>query len=65
MIIKKNRTETVKSKMRQEGKVTILNKDQDIQAVTLMNKELEEVRREYQVKDRNSQITASTVILTA
>jgi hypothetical protein len=30
-----------------------------------MNEQLEAVRREFQVKDRNSQITAATVILTA
>lgn len=51
--------------MRQEGKVTALNEPQHIIAITVMNSQLESVRREYQVKDRNSQTAAATVILTA
>lgn len=65
MINKISRTEAIKAKMKQEGKVTTLNKAQHITAITTMNEQLETVRREYQVKDRNSQMTASTVILTA
>lgn len=65
MINRISRTEAIKAKIKQEGKVTILDKAQHISAVTTMNKQLESVRREYQVKDRNSQITALTVILTA
>lgn len=65
MITKISRTEAIRAKMKQEGKVTSLNAAKHISAITTMNIQLEAVRREYQVKDRNSQITASTVILTA
>jgi hypothetical protein len=65
MINRISRTEAIKAKMKQEGKVTPLNKAQHISAITTMNEQLETLRREYQVKDRNSQMTASTVILTA
>lgn len=65
MITKISKTEAIRAKMKQEGKVTSLNSAQHIAAITTMNKQLETVRREYQVKDRNSQITAATVILTA
>ena len=65
MITKISRTEAIRAKMKLEGKVTSLNAAKHISAITTMNLQLEAVRREYQVKDRNSQITASTVILTA
>jgi hypothetical protein len=51
--------------MKQEGKVTYLDQPKHIAAIVAMNEQLEAVRREFQVKDRNSQITAATVILTA
>jgi hypothetical protein len=35
------------------------------EAMERMNKEMEEVRREYQIKDKNSHISAVNVILTA
>ncbi|WP_207421177.1 hypothetical protein [Desertivirga brevis] len=65
MITKISRTEAIRAKIKQEGKVTPLDKASHISAITTMNQQLEAVRREYQVKDRNSQITAATVILTA
>lgn len=64
MIKRISKTEEFRAKARAENKVTYLNKDHHISAISSMNKRLEVVRREYQVKDRNSQITASTVILT-
>ncbi len=65
MIKKINRTEAFKAKMKTEGKVTTLNEAQHMSAIATMNSRLESVRRDYQLKDRNSQITASNVILTA
>jgi len=65
MIKKISKTEAFKAKMKQEGKVTYLDKPNHIAAIVAMNEQLEAVRREFQVKDRNSQITAATVILTA
>jgi len=65
MIKKISRTEAIRAKMKREGKVTSLDAAGHISAITTMNEHLETVRREYQVKDSKSQITASTVILTA
>lgn len=65
MINRISKTEAIKAKMRQEDKVTTLDKEKHIFAIIAMNGQLEAVRREYQLKDRNSQTTASTVILTA
>ncbi|KAA6301324.1 MAG: hypothetical protein EZS26_002521 [Candidatus Ordinivivax streblomastigis] len=64
MVEKINRSKTYADKMRQEGKVTTFNKPKDIQVSIKMNESLEQFRREYQVKDRNSQMSASKVILT-
>jgi hypothetical protein len=65
MIKKISKTEEIKAQMKAENKVSYLDKPQHIAAIVAMNDQLEAVRREYQVKDRNSQITASKVILTA
>ena len=65
MINKISKTEAIRAKMRMEGKVTYLDQPNHIAAIVAMNEQLESVRREYQVKDRNSQTSASTVILTA
>ena len=59
-----NKSETYADKMRQEGKVVTFNKLEDIQVNIIMNESLEQFRREYQVKDRNSQMSAAKVILT-
>ncbi len=65
MINRISKTEEFKAKSKAENNVSYLNEAQHISAISSMNKQLEIVRREYQVKDRISQITASTVILTA
>ena len=65
MITKISKTEAFKAKMKEEGKVTFLDKPEHIAAIVAMNEQLENVRREYQVKDRNSQINAIKVVLTA
>ena len=65
MISKISKTETIRAKMVEEGRVTFLDQPEDIAAIEEMNSQLEDVRREYQLKNRNSQISASNVILTA
>jgi hypothetical protein len=64
MINKISRTEVLEKEMEKAGKVTILNQPEHIQAIDRMNKQMEFVRRDYKMKDRNSQSTASLVILT-
>ena len=65
MIKKISKTEEFKAKSKAQNKVSYLIEANHISAISSMNKKLEVVRREFQVKDRNSQITASKVILTA
>lgn len=64
MIKKISKTEVINAKLEQEGKVTSLDKKEHIDAIIRMNKQLEAVRREYLIKDRESQISAARVILT-
>ncbi len=51
-------------RLQDEGKIESLDKQEDLDAIIEMNEEMEIVSREYQIKDKNSQISASTVILT-
>lgn len=48
-----------------EKKVTYLDKPSDIEAINEIDRQMECVRREYQIKEKNSQISAASVILTA
>ena len=50
-------------KMRDEGKVEQLNKPEHIQSILEMNIAMEEVRREFIVKNFNSEQSAKDVIL--
>jgi len=65
MIKQISKTEAIKAKMQAQGKVSYLDKPKHVTAIIAMNEQLKAVRREYQVKDRDSQITASNVILTS
>ena len=63
MIKKISRLESVKAQLRKEGKVTTLSDKKHIEAISEMNKKLENMRREFLIKDRNSQTTAASVVL--
>lgn len=65
MIIKINRTEEIMNRLKKEGKVTYLDSSEHIQAMVEMNKALEDLKREYIIKDRLSQISASQTFLNA
>lgn len=65
MIKKVSKTEKLISTLRTQGKVIVLNDKEQVSSVTRMNKELEKVRREYQIKERDSKINASNIILTS
>lgn len=53
------------SRLQDENKVTYLDQKKDIEVITEIDKQMENVRREYQIKEKNSQISAKGVILTA
>ena len=63
MIKKVSKTNSLFAQLKKEGKVTPLNEEKHDQAIEEMNKELEESRRAYKVKDRESQTSAANVIL--
>jgi hypothetical protein len=64
MVKKISKADAINTKLREDGKVTLLNQQEHIEAITAMNKQLEVARREYKIKERKSQITAANVILT-
>ena len=66
MIVTINKTQQIKEKLAKQGNpMDYLNKPAHIKAINDMNTEMEEVRREYKVKERDSQVSAAEVILTA
>lgn len=60
-----NKTKEVIDRLKAEQKTQTLNSPGDLQKIAVINKHMEEVRREFQVKERGSQMSASKVILTA
>ncbi|GEM_PF-628766 len=60
-----SKSQSIRDKLKQEGKYTILNKEEHIKSLVVINKSLEDVRREFQVKDQKSQQNAAFVTLTA
>jgi hypothetical protein len=60
-----NDAEEIKARLKTEGKAIDIDPKQQINDILIMNGQMEAVRREYQVKDRNSQMKASNVILTS
>lgn len=65
MIQKINNTAQIRESLSQQGKVTVLNSAEHVAATTVLNKEMEQVRREYKVKNQNSQNSAALTILTS
>lgn len=63
MIKKINNTQAIKERLKKEGKNSFLDQPHHVKAIVSMNEQLEVVKREYQIKDRNSQTTAAQVIL--
>jgi hypothetical protein len=60
-----NESEAIKARLNSEETATKPDQQDYIASIVAMNEQMEAVRREYQVKDRNSQITASRVVLNA
>jgi benzoyl-CoA reductase/2-hydroxyglutaryl-CoA dehydratase subunit BcrC/BadD/HgdB len=60
-----NKFQEIKERLEAENKNSIIDLQNITEAMERMNEEMEEVRRNFQVKDKNSQISAVNVILTA
>ena len=63
MIEKISKTDEIEKKFSQAGKIMVLDRPQDMAAIVAMNEQLEADRRDYQAKERESQINAYKVIL--
>jgi len=59
-----NRTEEIRARLFEEGKVSFLDEPNQIKAIEKLNEEMAEVRRDYKIKEKNSFSTASQVVLT-
>lgn len=60
-----NKTQEVLSRLKAEGKISEMNTPEDVERIAQFDKRMKEVRREYQIKEKNSQQAAAKVILTA
>ena len=58
-----NKTDEILKKLAENGTVYVVNKPEHIEAQKEMNKIMEENRRDFQIMDKQSQISASSVIL--
>jgi len=59
-----SKTEEIMARLRAEGKVKILNTPEDLAIIERMNQHMAEVRRDFIIKNANSERSAANVILT-
>lgn len=59
-----NKTEEIMARLRAEGKVKVLDTPEDLAIIERMNQHMAEVRRDFIIKNANSERSASNVILT-
>ena len=65
MLKRISKTAEIDARLEKEGKTRVLNSKSDFEKLNLVNKYMEEVRKDYQLKESKSLITASQVILNA
>lgn len=53
------------NRLKAEKKVTYLDTKKDIEIMIELDQQMEKVWREYQIKEKNSEISAANVILTS
>jgi hypothetical protein len=58
-----SRTQAINERLEQENKISVLNEQKHIDAIVRVNNAMENVKRDYQSKDRNSQLSAATKTL--
>lgn len=64
MIEKINYAEDLKNQWKEEGRTSYLDSPENIRAIEEMNIAMQEVRREYKIKEANSEASAAKIILT-
>ena len=65
MLQKINRSEDRINKLRAENKTELLNKIEHLESAERFNNFVEQVKSDFQIKDKQSQVSATKVILTA
>lgn len=60
-----NKTKEIKAQLNAIEQVRPMGTPGDAAMINAVNQQMEKVRREYQIKERESQLSASRVVLTA
>lgn len=60
-----SKTPEINARLNKDGKVTLLNSVADLARITSMNEYMEDVRKDYHMKESQSQISASRIVLNA
>lgn len=59
-----SKTQDILNKLRKDQKVKVVNTTKGMATINAMNSELEEMRRDFQIKESKSGLSAKTIILT-
>lgn len=59
-----NESQKIQKNLMKEGKVHKMDSPQDLEIIASINEHVKKVKRDYQVKNRKSQIEASKILLT-
>lgn len=65
MIQKISKLDSIRAKMKEEGRISYLNKPEHLAAIAEMNEYMRRVRREFRIKDHASRKGAADVVLNA
>ena len=65
MMLEINEMEILLDSLEKEGRLREVNQPQEIEAIEKLSLEMEVVKREYKVMEKNSQIAASKTVLTS
>lgn len=60
-----NKTKEIKAQLNAIEQARPMSTPSDAAMINAVNQQMENVRREYQIKERESQLSASRVVLTA
>ncbi len=60
-----NKRDDVLAQLNAENKAFVMNSMEDLANLLAIDQHMEEVNRDYQIKDQQSQLSAASVILTS
>jgi hypothetical protein len=65
MAVQISKYHEIMKRLSEENKTELLNKPEDLEAIKLVNEQMEELRRDFQVKEKKSQESSQQVVLNA